>query len=110
MMEGYNKTFFCGRHFLRLENSKISIAADRKYKEMLILSRTLTTYDLNFASVDFAGGTRHQVRSCSTLPQALDNAVDSVKSALPKGKQSRIFGFHLIVTQQVIFKSYKKFT
>jgi hypothetical protein len=43
---------------------------------------------LNFASVEFAEDTRHQARSCSSLPQALDNAVDSVKSALPKGKQS----------------------
>jgi len=43
---------------------------------------------LDLASAEFAEDTRHQVRSCSTLPQALDNAVDSVKSALPKGWQS----------------------
>jgi hypothetical protein len=54
-------------------------------------------YYLDFASVEFSEDTRQQVRSCSTLPprttkrdlrQALDNAVDLVKSALPKGKQS----------------------
>ena len=47
---------------------------------------------LDFASVEFGEDTRLQVRPAlwrdSTLPQALDNAVDSVKSALPKGKQS----------------------
>ncbi len=45
-------------------------------------------YYLDFASVEFSEDTRQQVRSCSTLPQALDNAVDLVKSTLPKGKQS----------------------
>jgi hypothetical protein len=47
-----------------------------------------TRYHLDFASGEFAEDTRHQARSCSSLPQALDNAVDSVKSSLPKGKQS----------------------
>ena len=48
--------------------------------------------NLDFASGEFTEDTRQQVRSCSTLPprttkrdlrQALDNAVDLVKSALP---------------------------
>ena len=43
---------------------------------------------LNFAGVEFSEDTRHQVRSCSTLPQVLDNEIDSVKSAPPVGKQS----------------------
>ena len=51
-------------------------------------SGLLTINYLNIASVEFAEDTRQQVRSCSTLPQALDNAVDLVKSTLPKGKQS----------------------
>lgn len=45
-------------------------------------------YSLDFANVEFAEDTRLQVHSCSTLLQALDNEVDSVKSALPRGKQS----------------------
>ncbi len=45
-------------------------------------------YHLSFAGVEFVEDTRHQVRSCSILPRALDNEVDSVKSALPLGKQS----------------------
>ena len=44
--------------------------------------------NLDFASGEFTEDTRQQVRSCSTLPLALDNAVDLVKSTLPKGKQS----------------------
>jgi hypothetical protein len=46
------------------------------------------SYYLDFASFEFAEDTRPQVRSCSTLPQALENAVDPVKSALSKDKQS----------------------
>ena len=61
----------------------------------------MVDYHLDFASVEFGEDTRLQVRPAlwrdSTLPprtnqrdlrQALDNAVDSVKSGLPKGKQS----------------------
>jgi len=51
-------------------------------------------YNLNFASAEFAEDTRHQARSCSSLPhrkrhlrQAVDNAVDSMKSALPEEKR-----------------------
>jgi len=46
------------------------------------------TFNLNPASVEFAGDTRQQAHSCSHLPQVLANVVDPVKSALPKGKQS----------------------
>ena len=58
---------------------------------------------LNFASAEFAEDTRHQVRSCSTLPQALDNEVDSVKSALPKGQQYRKIGPDVADTHMVNF-------
>ena len=40
---------------------------------------------LNPASVAFAEDTRHQARSRMTILQALYNAVDLVKEALPKG-------------------------
>ena len=43
-------------------------------------------FHLHSASVEFAEDARHRTRSCSSLPQAFDNAADSVKSTLPKGK------------------------
>lgn len=42
-------------------------------------------YYLKLASVSFAEYTRHQARSRIIILQAFDNAVDSVKEALPKG-------------------------
>jgi hypothetical protein len=41
----------------------------------------------NVAKVEDAAGPRHQGRSCSLLPQGLDNAGDAVSSAFLKGKQ-----------------------
>jgi len=41
----------------------------------------------NVAKVEDTAGPRHQGRSCSRLPQGLDNAGDGVSSAFPKGKQ-----------------------
>ena len=70
----------------------------------------LDTYYLDFASVEFTKDTRQQVRSCSALPQALDNDVDLAKSALPKGKQSWIFVVSSIGTQQAISDIYIKST
>jgi len=43
------------------------------------------TYHLNPASVSFAKDTRHQARSRILILQALYNAVDLVKEALPEG-------------------------
>jgi len=60
----------------------------RKYSGYQIHGSQLSVIScLDLASTEFAEDTRHQVRSCSILPQALDNAVDSVKSVLPKGWQ-----------------------
>jgi hypothetical protein len=41
----------------------------------------------NVAKVEDTAGPRHQGRSCSRLPQGLDNAGDAVSSAFLKGKQ-----------------------
>jgi len=41
----------------------------------------------NVAKVEDTAGPRHQGRSCSRLPQRLDNAGDAVSSAFLKGKQ-----------------------
>jgi len=41
----------------------------------------------NVAKVEDTAGPRHQGRSCSRLPQGLDNAGDGVSSAFLKGKQ-----------------------
>jgi len=43
------------------------------------------TFHLKTASVSFAEAARQQARSRIIILQALDNAVDSVKEALPKG-------------------------
>jgi hypothetical protein len=41
----------------------------------------------NGAKVEDTAGPRHKGRSCSRLPQGLDNAGDAVSSAFLKGKQ-----------------------
>jgi hypothetical protein len=41
----------------------------------------------NVAKVEDTAGPRHQGRSCSRLPQGLDNEGDAVSSAFLKGKQ-----------------------
>ena len=41
----------------------------------------------NVEKVEDTAGPRHQGRSCSRLPQGLDNAGDAVSSAFLKGKQ-----------------------
>jgi hypothetical protein len=41
----------------------------------------------NVAKVEDTAGPRHQGRSCSRLPQGLDNTGDAVSSAFLKGKQ-----------------------
>jgi hypothetical protein len=51
----------------------------RKYQPNLFICH------LKPGSVSFAGNARHQARSRIVILQALDNAVDSVKEALPKG-------------------------
>ncbi len=45
-------------------------------------------YLLNCAGAKFTQDARDEVRSCSELPQALNNAADSVKLVLLKGEQS----------------------
>ncbi|WP_413911774.1 hypothetical protein, partial [Desulfobacula sp.] len=49
----------------------------------MVLKVIFHVYNLQFASVEFAGYARHRACSCSLLPQALDNAADPVKSAFP---------------------------
>jgi len=44
-------------------------------------------------TVSFSEGTRHQARSLIMILQALDNAINSVKEALPKGSFFSIFSF-----------------
>jgi len=41
----------------------------------------------NIAKVEDTAGLRHQGRSCSRLPQGLDNTGNAVSSAFLKGKQ-----------------------
>jgi len=65
----------------------MSAGVSESHEDFEVQWKIMNSY-LNFASVEFTKDTRQQVRSCSTLPLALDNAVDLVKSALPKGKQS----------------------
>ena len=48
----------------------------------------------NVAKVEDTADPRHQGRSCSHLPQGVDNAGDAVSSAFLKGKQhSKKVGF-----------------
>jgi hypothetical protein len=58
----------------------------------LILSTAMLTMlklqiILKVAKVEDTAGPRHQGRSCSRLPQGLDNEGDAVSSAFLKGKQ-----------------------
>ena len=54
-----------------------------------IITQEAITHSLypNVAKVEDAAGPRHQGRSCSRLPQGLDNAGDAESSAFLKGKQ-----------------------
>jgi hypothetical protein len=54
-------------------------------RAFLPLFHPFLLYNLNPASVAFAKDTRHQAGSRMTILQALYNAVDLVKEALPKG-------------------------
>ena len=63
-----------------------------------LTEQIFSTIILNVAKVEDAPGPRHQGRSCSHLPQGLDNAGDGVSSAFPSGKQHGekrfIIGYH----------------
>jgi hypothetical protein len=52
-----------------------------------MLNFFLSKVNPNAAKVEDTAGPRHQGRSCSRLPQGLDNAGDAVSSAFLKGKQ-----------------------
>jgi hypothetical protein len=57
----------------------------------------------NVAKVEGAADLRRQGRSCSELPQALDNAGDAVSSAFPKGKQTGDFSLFVDTTDGHVF-------
>jgi len=50
-------------------------------------NRYFVSLNPNVAKAEDTAGPRHQGRSCSRLPQGLDNAGDAVSSSFLKGKQ-----------------------
>jgi len=79
-------------HYLSLSTGKARDALfsrTRLAREVKILSifADIRYIYPNVAKVEDSAGPRHQGRSCSRLPQGLDNAGDAVSSAFLKGKQ-----------------------
>jgi hypothetical protein len=57
----------------------------------------------NAAKFEGAADPRRQGRSCSELPQALDNAGDAASSAFPKGKRTGDFSLFIDTTDGHVF-------
>jgi hypothetical protein len=63
----------------------------------------MTSLHPDVAKVEGAADPRRRGRSCSELPQALDNAGDAVSSAFPKGKQAGDFSLFVDTTDGHVF-------
>jgi len=83
-MPFFPNSALCSKNYPRNINQMPAViffaSLDLEQKSLFMDGQTLTP-----ASVSFAEDTRHQARSRIIILQALDNAVDSVKEALPKG-------------------------